>query len=187
VAVWGQNVPEWVTLHFATGKTGTVLVTIVLVTINPAYKSNELRYLLEQSDAAALFLTEGVKDTDFVEILKEAVPDLADAEPGEELEIEGLPYLKHVVLIGDEASTNLPGTVGYDEFVKGTEKVSDDSLHERQGALDADEAINMRYIETGIDLEALIGCAQLLEELLERELPGQVMKAGICGHLKEGS
>jgi fatty-acyl-CoA synthase len=187
VAVWGQNVPEWVTLQFATGKTGTILVTIVLVTINPAYKSNELRYLLEQSDAAALFLTEGVKDTDFVEILKEAVPDLADAEPGEELEIEGLPYLKHVVLIGDEASTNLPGTVGYDEFVKGTEKVSDDSLHERQGALDADEAINMRYIETGIDLEALIGCAQLLEELLERELPGQVMKAGICGHLKEGS
>ena len=41
-------------------------------------------------------------------------------------------------------------------------------------------------IETGIDLEALIGCAQLLEGLLEHELPGQVMKAGICGHLMEG-
>ncbi len=42
-------------------------------------------------------------------------------------------------------------------------------------------------IKTGIDLEALIGCAQLLEELLDHELPGQVMKAGICGHLTEGS
>jgi len=78
VAVWGQNVPEWVTLQFATGKTGTVLVTI-----NPAYKATELRYVLEQSDAAALFLTKGVKEADFVEILQDTVPDLANAEPGE--------------------------------------------------------------------------------------------------------
>ena len=35
VAVWGQNVPEWVTLQFATGKVGAVLVTV-----NPAYKSH---------------------------------------------------------------------------------------------------------------------------------------------------
>lgn len=42
-------------------------------------------------------------------------------------------------------------------------------------------------IETEVDLEALIGCAQLLEEFLGYELPGQVMKAGICGHLTEAS
>src|ERR671932_816662 len=92
VAVWGQNVPEWVTLQFATGKVGAVLVTI-----NPAYKAQELKYVLEQSDAAALFLTEGVKDAHFLEILEEAVPDLAGTEPGEELDVEELPYLKHVV------------------------------------------------------------------------------------------
>jgi fatty-acyl-CoA synthase len=140
VAVWAQNVPEWVILQFATGKTGTVLVTI-----NPAYKSNELRYVLEQSDAAALFLTEGVQGADFVEILEDAAPGLDDAEPGEELEIEGLPYLKHVVLIGDEAPTSSPGIVGYDEFLEGAEKVSEEELEERQGSLDADEVINMQY------------------------------------------
>ena len=73
VAVWGQNVPEWVTLQFATGKMGAVLVTI-----NPAYKANELKYVLEQSDAAALFLTRGVKGADFVDILQEAAPDLTE-------------------------------------------------------------------------------------------------------------
>ena len=140
VAVWAQNVPEWVILQFATGKTGTVLVTI-----NPAYKSNELQYVLEQSDAAALFLTEGAQGADFVEILEDAAPGLEDAEPGEELEIEGLPYLKHVVLIGDEASTSSPGIVGYDEFLEGAEKVSEEELEERQDCLDADEAINMQY------------------------------------------
>src|ERR687890_832476 len=78
VAVWGQNVPEWVTLQFATGKTGTVLVTI-----NPAYKSNELKYVLEQSDAAVLFLTEGVGDADFLQILQGAVPEFGETDDGD--------------------------------------------------------------------------------------------------------
>src|ERR687897_224615 len=68
VSVWGQNVPEWVILQFATGKVGAVLVTV-----NPAYKSRELEYVLDQSDSAALFLTGGVKGADFVEILGQAV------------------------------------------------------------------------------------------------------------------
>src|ERR687898_913704 len=96
VAVWGQNVPEWVTLQFATGKVGAVLVTI-----NPAYKSHELKYVLEQSDAAALFLTAGVKDADFLQVLQDAVSDLTKDEEGE-LSLEELPYLKNVVLMGGE-------------------------------------------------------------------------------------
>ena len=139
VAVWGQNVPEWVILQFATGKTGTVLVTI-----NPAYRSSELRYVLEQSDAAALFLTEGVKDADFVEILKDAVPGLDGAEPGEELEVEGLPYLKHVVLIGEGSSPH-ESIIGYDEFLEGTDKVPEEKLEERRNSLADDEVINMQY------------------------------------------
>ncbi len=141
VAVWGQNVPEWVVLQFATGKTGTVLVTI-----NPAYRSNELQYVLEQSDAAALFLTEGVNEADFVEILEDAVPDLADSESTEELKIDGLPYLKNVVLIGDgSSSANSPGITGYDSFLEGAEEVPAGDLEKRQDTLDPDEAINMQY------------------------------------------
>jgi hydroxymethylglutaryl-CoA lyase len=58
------------------------------------------------------------------------------------------------------------------------------------GNIPTEDLVHMLHemgIETGVDLEALIGCAKLLEELLERELPGQVMKAGICGHLTEAS
>src|ERR671915_927859 len=138
VAVWGQNVPEWVTLQFATGKAGAVLVTI-----NPAYKSHELKYVLQQSDAAALFLTEGVKGADFVEILQDAVPDLADAGDGDLL-VEGLPYLKRVVLIGEEAP-EAPSLIGYKEFIEGADEVSEDELRERQDSLEADEVINMQY------------------------------------------
>ncbi len=138
VAVWGQNVPEWVTLQFATGKMGAVLVTV-----NPAYKANELKYVLEQSDAAALFLTSGVKGADFVEILQEAVPELAEVEEGE-LSVEGLPHLKHVVLIGEGAEDS-PGIMGYEEFIERAEEVSAEELRERQESLEADEVINMQY------------------------------------------
>jgi hydroxymethylglutaryl-CoA lyase len=38
-------------------------------------------------------------------------------------------------------------------------------------------------IESGIDLPKVIACAQSLEKLLGHEVPGQTIKAGICGHL----
>jgi hydroxymethylglutaryl-CoA lyase len=33
-------------------------------------------------------------------------------------------------------------------------------------------------VETGVDLESLLGCANRMSEILGSELPGQVMKAG---------
>jgi len=138
VAVWGQNVPEWVTLQFATGKVG-----VVLVTINPAYKSHELKYVLEQSDAATLFLTEGVGDADFLQILQGAVPELAGADDGE-LSIEDLPFLKSVVLMGGDSPEGLP-VIGFGEFLERGEEVSGEELRERQASLDAEEVINMQY------------------------------------------
>ncbi len=138
VAVWGQNVPEWVTLQFATGKVGAVLVTI-----NPAYKSHELEYVLDQSDAAALFLTEGVGDADFLETLQEAVPKLARADDGE-LSIEELPFLKNVVLMGAEPPEDLP-VMSFGGFLQKGEGVSEEEMRERQASLDAGDVINMQY------------------------------------------
>src|SRR5215207_6325871 len=134
VAVWGQNVPEWVTLQFATGKMGAILVTV-----NPAYKAHELKYVLDQSGSAALFLTKGVKDADFVEILGQAVPELAENADGE-LAVEELSHLRHVVLMGE----GLP-IMGFEEFMQRGADVSPEELRERQKSLDADEVINMQY------------------------------------------
>src|SRR5207248_7768905 len=51
VAVWAPNVPEWVLLEF-----GAALAGLILVTVNPAYKPSELKYVLEQSASAGVFL-----------------------------------------------------------------------------------------------------------------------------------
>ena len=138
VAVWGQNVPEWVILQFATGKVGAVLVTV-----NPAYRASELKYVLDQSDSAALFLTGGVKGADFVEILGQAVPELAGAAGGE-LSVAELPHLRHVVLMGEGPRGGLP-IAGFDEFLARAAEVSPEELKERQNSLDSDEVINLQY------------------------------------------
>jgi fatty-acyl-CoA synthase len=51
VAVWAPNIPEWEVVEF-----GAALAGLILVTVNPAYKSGELRYVLDQSGAAGIFL-----------------------------------------------------------------------------------------------------------------------------------
>ncbi len=51
VCIWATNYPEWVVAQLSTAKIGAVLVTV-----NPAYRTHELEYLLRQSDASALIL-----------------------------------------------------------------------------------------------------------------------------------
>ncbi len=51
VAVWAANLPEWLLLEFAAAKAG-----LVLVTVNPVYRANELEYVLKQGDVKALLL-----------------------------------------------------------------------------------------------------------------------------------
>ena len=51
VAVWAPSIPEWEVLEF-----GAALAGLILVTVNPAYKPGELKYVLEQSGSAGIFL-----------------------------------------------------------------------------------------------------------------------------------
>jgi fatty-acyl-CoA synthase len=51
ICIWAPNAPEWVILEYAAALAG-----LTLVTANPAYQQRELRYVLEQSRAAGLFL-----------------------------------------------------------------------------------------------------------------------------------
>jgi len=51
IAIWSPNTPEWLILEYAAGFAG-----LTLVTVNPAYQPRELKFVLEQSEAAGLFL-----------------------------------------------------------------------------------------------------------------------------------
>jgi len=72
IAVWSPNSPEWIVLEFAAGLAG-----LALVTVNPAYQAKELKYVLEQSRSAGLFLVESFRGNPMAEIARKVVPGIA--------------------------------------------------------------------------------------------------------------
>ena len=64
--VWATNVPEWVLLQFATARIG-----VVLVTINPSYRTSEVAYVMHQSELRGLALVDRFKASDYFATLSE--------------------------------------------------------------------------------------------------------------------
>ena len=78
---------------------------------------------------------------------------------------------------------------GFPASVKMKEVGLRDGLQAESRLLPTGDLVHMLHemgLETGVNLEALIGCARFLEGVLGHGLPGRVMKAGICGHLTAG-
>jgi len=66
VGVWSPNRFEWVVLQYATARIGAILVNI-----NPAYKSSELAYVLNQAGVSVLAMSRGFRHNDYVAMLAE--------------------------------------------------------------------------------------------------------------------
>jgi acyl-CoA synthetase (AMP-forming)/AMP-acid ligase II len=71
VAVWANNIPEWVILEFAAGLAG-----ITIVTVNPALRPQELAYVLDQSQADGIFLVPAYRASPMAEMLQQVRRDL---------------------------------------------------------------------------------------------------------------
>jgi fatty-acyl-CoA synthase len=69
VGIWAPNCVEWVLVQYATARLGAVLVTI-----NPAYRTHELAYVLEQSGVSLLVAAPSFKGSDYVAMAREAAP-----------------------------------------------------------------------------------------------------------------
>src|ERR1041384_332468 len=76
VGVWSPNRFEWVVMQYATARLGAILVNI-----NPAYKSTELAYVLNQAGVSVLAMSRGFRHNDYVAMLAEvrgSCPTLRD-------------------------------------------------------------------------------------------------------------
>jgi fatty-acyl-CoA synthase len=81
VGIWAPNCAEWTLTQYATAKIGAILVNI-----NPAYRTRELEFVLNQSGATLLISAERLKTSDYAGMIAEVRPRCPD--------------LAHVVLIG---------------------------------------------------------------------------------------
>lgn len=136
IAIWASNKPEWLVTQFATGKMGAVMTTV-----NTNYQAAELEYLLNQSDSTTLILMESYRNSSYIDILYEIVPELKDSEPGC-LQSEKLPFLKNVILIGEN---RYPGMFLWSDIVELGNGISEAELDQRLESLEPNDVINMQY------------------------------------------
>ncbi|MDT8379293.1 MAG: AMP-binding protein [Desulfotignum sp.] len=137
IALWANNLPEWVYTQF-----GSAMAGAVLVTVNTNFRAFELEYLLEQSDTTTLIMTHGVREpNEYIRILKQVCPQIDHCDPGE-LKTEKLPYLKNVVLLGDDS---INGAFTWGRLMEMGDRISDAELDERAAGIDADDVTMIQY------------------------------------------
>ncbi len=123
VAIWMPNLPEWISAHFAIAKAGAVVVPM-----NTRYKTHEVRYILANSEAKAVFFTPGFLDIDFGGMLRDVQDDL--------------PELAEIIAVGE----HMEGARSFDEVLDlGEDEEALDELERRQSAIDPGECVFILY------------------------------------------
>ncbi len=116
VGIWSPNRYEWVIVQYATSAMGAILVNI-----NPAYRTSELEYALNQSGISFLILAARFRQADYVAMLGE---------------VKGrCPGLREALVLED----------GWDALKRDGTKVEPGELHELEATLQFDDPINIQY------------------------------------------
>jgi fatty-acyl-CoA synthase len=136
VGIWATNVPDWNTILFAAARAG-----MVLVTVNTGYKLHELEYLVQQSDLACLLIIDGFRDSDYVDMVYELIPELKTCPRGH-LTSAKFPCLKSVVYIGPAKHR---GMYNIAELLLLGQHTQDEELHAIEASLDTNDVVNMQY------------------------------------------
>ncbi|HRN76971.1 AMP-binding protein [Ottowia sp.] len=140
IGIWSHNNAEWVLMQLATAMAG-----MVLVNINPAYRTAEVEYALNKVDCKALVVMPRFKTSDYLGMLRELAPEWAHARAGQPLESQTLPHLKHAIWIdvpGEGADES--GFMRFSELMK-TGDPQDARLAEAARLLHNSDAINIQF------------------------------------------
>jgi len=136
VGIWATNVPDWLTYLYACAKIGAIYVTV-----NTSYKLSELEYLCKNSDMHTLCITNGDRDSDFVEIVYKMLPELKTTQRGH-LQSKRFPEMRNVVYIGQEKFRGMYNT---SEVLLLGKNVDDACLIEAKKQVNCHDVVNMQY------------------------------------------
>jgi len=142
VGIWSTDNLEWLLLQMATASVG-----IVLVNINPAYRQRELAYALQCSEVQGLFVIPSFRDSDYLLMLTELMPELKKG--GVPFKSEVFPLLRSVVVFDpagpDETVRPAAGFTVWSDILRKGETVRDQDIDSAITSLDCDDAINIQY------------------------------------------
>ncbi|WP_343292402.1 AMP-binding protein [Vandammella animalimorsus] len=139
IGIWSHNNVEWVLMQLATAKVG-----LVLVNINPAYRTAEAEYALNKVGCKALVAMPSFKTSDYLGMLRELAPELEQCEPGQ-LAARRLPFLRRVVWIDVPGQgQEQPGMQRFSELLA-TGDANDPQVAQAQAGLKNTDPINIQF------------------------------------------
>jgi fatty-acyl-CoA synthase len=117
VGIWAPNLAEWTLTQFATARIG-----VILVNVNPAYRTSELTFALNQSGCRVLIAPRAFKTSDYAGMIESVRAELTS--------------LERVVWIGEPA---------WEELLAGGAAIDPARLAEREAGLAPGDPINIQY------------------------------------------
>jgi len=138
VGIWSPNRYEWVIVQYATAAMGAILVNI-----NPAYRTSELEYALNQSGISFLILATAFRQADYRAMLAEVkgrCPELREA-----LVLEGGAAGEGLRPTSANGGNSPHREDGWDALKRDASRVKPDELHELEASLQFDDPINIQY------------------------------------------
>ena len=136
IGIWSPNNVQWLITQYATAKAG-----LILVTINPAYRSHELAYVLRQSGCKGLVLQNKFRSSNYEQMLCELCPELPNVSTGKLLSIE----YEQLTTIISTTESSVSGIYSWAEFNDLSNESSDQDLDARLNGQDMDDPINIQY------------------------------------------
>jgi fatty-acyl-CoA synthase len=136
VGIWAPNCAEWLLTMFAAARAG-----LILVNINPAYRTSELEYALRLVGCRALVFAAAFKGSDYLAMLRELMPELGHAAHGR-LVSERFPELRLLVRIG---ATAAPGCLSFADLEAAGHRVDAGVTAALARTLDPDQPYNIQF------------------------------------------
>ena len=139
VGIWSHNNAEWLLMQLATAKVG-----VILVNINPAYRSFELQYALNKLGCTALVLMRHFKTSDYANIIRELCPEIYH-KPYYQLDLVEIPTVERIIWIDELGSDEEFGFMQkFSEWMQDGD-ANDPRVAERQAQLKNTDAINVQF------------------------------------------
>ncbi|MDU9021289.1 AMP-binding protein [Pseudomonas corrugata] len=136
LGMWAPNCAQWCISQFASAKIG-----VILVNINPAYRSSELEYVLKQSGCQWLVCAGAFKTSDYHSMVQTLAPELAE-QPIGQLHCERLPDLRGVISLDPRPPS---GFLPWSQLADLGAAASPEQLVERQASLHIEQPVNIQY------------------------------------------
>ena len=136
LALWSPNRWEWTMTQLALAKIG-----VVLISVDTSCKVEQLEYLLRQSDSRSLVMAEGMKGSEYIDMIRQLCPEVKEAIP-DRFSCRALPELRNIILI---SGRTLGGMFHWKEILDMGRDIPDRMLAERQGSCREDHIVTILY------------------------------------------